>query len=85
MRLKKIVVKPLTANNVPGIRAFMDTKHPHAATIDRLGRERIKSHFNISPRAIQKWRANGIPSIHWKTIRLLGAVHNVSVAELGDA
>lgn len=63
----------------------MDRQHPHAAAIDRLGRERIKSHFNITPRAIQKWRAGGIPRMHWKTVRLLGAVHGVSVAEVPEA
>lgn len=62
----------------------MVNKHNHAAAIDRLGRDKIKSHFNITDRAIQKWRANGIPEIHWKTVRLLGAVHGVSVAELGQ-
>jgi len=74
----------LTAKIVRAINPGMDTKHPHAAAIDRLGRERIKSHFNITTRAIQKWRADGIPPIHWKTVRLLGAVHGVSVAELGE-
>lgn len=62
----------------------MDNKHPHAAAIDRLGRSKIISHFNITERAIQKWRKGGIPRIHWNTVRVLAATNGVQVPELND-
>lgn len=63
---------------------IMETQHPHAAAIDRLGRQRIINHFNITPRAIQKWRKGGVPRIHWNTVRVLAATSGVQVPEIGE-
>ncbi len=61
----------------------MDNKHPHAAAIDRIGRDRIIKHYNITTRTIQLWRAKGVPKMHWNTLRILAATNGTNAAELG--
>ncbi len=57
-------------------------KHPHAPAIERLGRDRIKRHFNISRQAIGKWTENGVPGLLLGSVRTLAAVNGVHVPEL---
>lgn len=58
--------------------------HPHAAALDRIGRQRILNHFNISTAAYSNWRVRGVPAIHRKTIAHLGVIHGVAVPEMAE-
>ncbi len=62
----------------------MDTKHPHAEAIDRIGVTAITSHFNISRQALWKWRKNGVPRIHHNSLRMLAMVRGVNAPELNQ-
>lgn len=58
--------------------------HPHAAALDRIGRSRIISHFNISQGAYSNWKRRGVPGFYRKSIAVLAAIHGVSVPEMGE-
>ena len=60
------------------------THHPHAAAVDRIGREPIMQHFGISRQAIQYWRKKGVPHMHRKTLSMLAAIGGIPVPELND-
>lgn len=72
------------ANILPQLVRGMDTKHPDAIAVDRLGETRIKAHFNITRQAVAYWRANGVPRMHRKTLAMLGAMHGVPMPEMGE-
>lgn len=59
--------------------------HPHAAAIDRLGKEAIIAHFGVTRQAIHFWRHRGVPKMHRKTLAMLGAVAGHSMPELADS
>jgi len=62
----------------------METKHPHAAAIDRIGRQAIMSHFNIGRHAVAKWSVRGVPRIHSNSLRMLAMIRGVTVPELAE-
>ena len=57
-------------------------KSPHAAALDRIGRQRIISHFNISTAAYSNWKKRGVPRYYVNSVATLAAVHGVQVPEL---
>lgn len=58
--------------------------HAHAAAIDRIGSDRIKSHFNFSRQVVNRWRYAGVPRMHRETLRLLAIIKGVQVPELNE-
>jgi hypothetical protein len=58
--------------------------HPHAAALDRIGRSRVVSHFNITQGAYSNWKARGVPRLHLRSLAHLAVIHGVSVPELGQ-
>lgn len=62
----------------------METMHTDAAAVDRLGRGRIMSHFNISRQAIDYWRKHGVPKRHRKTLAMLGVLNGVPMKEMEE-
>ena len=58
------------------------TPHHHAAALDRIGRQRVMSHFNIKTAAFSNWKARGVPSYYIKSLATLAAVHGVQAPEL---
>ena len=57
-------------------------KHPHTPAINRIGRAKLITHFNISPQAISKWTVNGVPTLLLTSVRTLAAINGVPVPEL---
>ena len=57
-------------------------KHPHTPAIERIGRARLGSHFNISRQAIGMWTNKGVPDLLLTSVRTLAAIHGVPVPEL---
>lgn len=62
----------------------METNHPDAEAIDRVGEEAIKAHFGISRQAIHYWRKNGVPDMHRKTLAMLGAIAGKPMPEMQE-
>lgn len=62
----------------------MKKRHGHADAIERIGYKAIIAHFNISRQSIHKWKVNGVPERHIKTLSMLGAVAGHDVSELKD-
>jgi len=58
------------------------TKHTDAPAIDRIGRQAIQSHFNISRQAVAQWAKDGVPKPHRNSLRLFALVRGVQVPEL---
>jgi len=56
--------------------------HAHASIVDTIGPKVIMSHYNIKPRSLRLWRANGIPRIHHNSLRLLAQLRGVQIGEL---
>ena len=57
-------------------------KHPQTPAIERIGRARLGSHFNISRQAIGMWTKKGVPDLLLGSVRTRAAVHGVPVPEL---
>lgn len=62
----------------------MNDTHPHAAAIDRIGRLRVQSHYNMTRQGIWKWRRFGVPKPMHKSLTLLAQLHGVSARELDE-
>ena len=60
----------------------MRQHHPDANALDRLGYAAVKAHMNISRQAFSYWRFNGVPTLHRKTVAMLGAVAGKAMPEL---
>jgi len=58
--------------------------HPHAAALDRIGRDKVVDHFRITQGAYSNWKRRGVPAIHRKSLAHLAVIHSVSVPELGE-
>lgn len=61
----------LDMKKVRGPYGRMSNKHPHASALDAIGEKPVCDHYNLSKRAWQKWRAQGVPKIHWNSLALL--------------
>ena len=60
----------------------MAKKHPHAEAIDRIGMQRIRSHFNISRQAVAYWRREGVPKPHLNSLMALAEVNGVLIQQI---
>lgn len=60
----------------------MKQEHPHAAAIDRIGKDAIIAHFGVVRQTIFYWRLRGVPEMHRKTLAMLGAVGGHHCPEL---
>lgn len=80
----KVSVSTVDSSYFKSYLTGMDTKHPHAEAIDRIGATAITSHFNISRQALWKWRKNGVPRIHHNSLRMLAMVRGVNAPELNQ-
>jgi hypothetical protein len=58
------------------------TPHLHAAALDRIGRERVLSHFNMTTQGYTNWKARGVPPMFVRSVATLAAIHGVMVPEL---
>jgi hypothetical protein len=58
------------------------SRHPDAEAIDRVGRDAILNHFQISRQALSYWRRNGVPKQHRTTLAMLGAVAGHDMPEM---
>lgn len=50
----------------------METLHPDAPAIDRVGLDAIREHFDITRQAVFYWRRAGVPRQHRKSLAMLG-------------
>tara|TARA_Y100001968_G_C18753818_1_gene434562 strand:- start:106 stop:297 length:192 start_codon:yes stop_codon:yes gene_type:complete len=62
----------------------MDSKHPDAAAVERVGMRAIMAHFGISRQAVWSWKRKGVPVRHRKTLALLGAAAGHDMPEMRD-
>ena len=58
--------------------------HPHAAALDRIGRDRVSDHFKLSRQGLHNWRMRGVPDGSRRAVAVLATLHGVSVPELGE-
>ena len=60
----------------------METLHPDAPAIDRLGTEVIRDHFDITRQAVFYWRRAGVPKQHRKSLAKLGEERGHEMPEM---
>jgi hypothetical protein len=61
---------------------MMETLHPDAPAIDRIGLDAIRDHFEISRQAVFYWRRAGVPKQHRKTLAMLGEQRGLPMPEM---
>jgi len=47
--------------------------HRHAKFIDRVGKERVIEHFQVTPQTVRNWRKSGITKTYVKAFWLFAA------------
>lgn len=62
----------------------METLHPDAAAIDRVGTRAIMDHFEITRQSVFYWRRAGVPKQYRKALARLGEDAGHPMNELAE-
>lgn len=59
-------------------------QHPHAAAIDRIGRDIVAAHYGVTRQTIYNWRKSGVPAVHRRTLAMLAVALGHAAPELDE-